>query len=125
MEHGTLEKEIVRSAHEIGTATGYQDLYDSQLSFWLSVQSLMRFGDYDAVRKRMPYVSKDVANAVANSSVKNLKHLCSAEFSTIKPSIPDNTILNILSTNDRSGISSKMVLQLLVETTDAVTTPTL
>lgn len=115
MSDDSLEEEIVSTAHQIGTATAYEDLFDSQLSFWLSIQSLMRSGGYQAVRKRMGFVSEELAVAISQASLKSIRNLCSAEISTLRPSLPDTTILGMLSPKKGDDMSAKMVLQLLAE----------
>lgn len=115
MSDDAVKQEIVRTAYLIGTATAYEELFDSQLSFWLSVQVLMRSGGYEAVRKRMTFVSEELAEAISAANLKTIRKLCSAEISTIKPSLPDNTIIDMLSTCDGDGTGAKMVLQLLAK----------
>ena len=113
MSDDSVEEEIVRTAHQIGTATAYEDLFDSQLSFWLSAQVLMKYGGYEAVRKHMPFVSENLADAISIASLKAIRNLCSAEISTIKPSLPDATIIGMLSLREGDDIGARMVLQLL------------
>lgn len=120
MNDNTVEEEIVRTAQQIGTATAYEDLFDSQLSFWLSVQALMRSGGYEAVCKRMSFVSEDLAEAISTASLKTIRNLCSAEISTIKPSLPDTTIIGMLSPRDGDDIRARMVLQLLAESKEEI-----
>ena len=121
MSDHVIEQEIEQQAFTIGCSTSYADLFDSQLSFWLSVQNLMRTEGYDGVRKRMSFISEDIAEIIASANLKSLRNLCLAEISTIRPSIPDTTIKAMLTGNEeRSG--SKMVLQLLAEQPTQVNT---
>ncbi|MFC1336818.1 MAG: hypothetical protein G8D89_18290 [gamma proteobacterium symbiont of Clathrolucina costata] len=113
MSDHAIEEEIVQTAYQIGCSTIHEDLFDSQLSFWLSVQSLMRNGGYDAVRKRMSFITEDLAETIAKASLKDIRALCLAEISTVRPSLPDSTIKALLSGQTGEGDQAKMVLQLL------------
>ena len=115
MKHESIEYEIVQTAHQIGTTTAYEDLFDSQLSYWLSVKSLMASGGYESVRKRMSSVSKELAESIAAANLKTIRKLCSAEISTIRPSLPDATIMSLLSTTENKENGARMILQLLAE----------
>lgn len=120
MRDDSLEEEIVLKAHHIGTTTEYKDLVESQLSFWLSVQALMRSGGYEAVRMRMSFISEELAEAISNANLKTIWRLCSPEISTIKPSLPDTTIIGMLNPSDNIDIEAMMALQLLAEPNEEV-----
>ncbi|MBX2808158.1 MAG: hypothetical protein KTR20_05945 [Cellvibrionaceae bacterium] len=111
----SVEEEILSTAHDVGSPDPLDDLFDSQMSFWLSVQSLMRAGGYQQLRKRIAFVSEEVAEAIANSSLKSIRLLCSGEISTIKPTLPDTTIIQMLSPEPKPDTAAKMVLQSLFD----------
>lgn len=116
MGNETIKEEIIKSAHFIGTPEPLSELFDSQLSYWLSVQALIKSGGYEAVRKRYPRISREVAEKVEKSSFKALRNFCSSEISTLGPCLPDSTILNMLSTpNKAPEFGARMMLQLLSE----------
>lgn len=113
MTDETIEEEIVKTASEIGTATSLVDVFDSQLSYWMSVHSLMLSGGYEAVKKRFPGISSEVANELASAQVRSIRSLCSGEICTLRPSVPDSTILQLLSPKPATDIKARMILQLL------------
>lgn len=113
MTDETIEEEIVKTATEIGLPTSYVDIFDAQLSYWLSVHSLMHTRGYEAVKKRFPNVSNEVATALAAAQVRTIRLLCSAEICTLRPSVPDNTILAMLAPKPVEDIKARMVLQLM------------
>ncbi len=113
MSDQSVADKIRQTATEICKSTGCIDLFDSQLSYWLSVQNLMKSGGYDEVRKRMPHVSETLATAIAASPLKNIRNLCSMEIATLKPSLPDSTIHEMLNPAASGESDSRYVLQLL------------
>ncbi|MBX2807161.1 MAG: hypothetical protein KTR20_00885 [Cellvibrionaceae bacterium] len=121
MNTHAVEQEIISTAHEVGSADSLNDLFDSQMSFWLSVQSLMRAGGYTQLRKRMSFVSEEVAKAIEHASLKSIRLLCSGEISTIKPTLPDNTIIQMLSPEPGQDTAAKMVLQALFDQEESKT----
>jgi hypothetical protein len=80
----------------------------------------MRSGGYEAVRKRMAFVSEELAKTISSASLRNIRNLCSAEMCTIKPSLSDTAIIELLSSSGDDNRSAKMVLQILAESTEEV-----
>jgi hypothetical protein len=115
MSEQTVEDEIVITAYNIGCSTSMEDLFDTQMAFWITLQSMMKYGGYELVRKRMSNISEDLANIIADAPIKSLRKLCSAELSTIRPSIPDQTIIDLLKSDDIPDLNAKMALQILSE----------
>lgn len=115
MEENPIEREIKETAIQIGQPTVNEDLFDAQLSYWLSVQSLMRSGGYEAVRKRTSHVSETLANIIEKSNLKALRKLCLGEISTIRPSLPESTMAEILKDDPNEAVFAKMTLQILAE----------
>ena len=115
MSEQTVEDEIVMTAYNIGSSTSMEDLFDTQMSFWITIQSMMKYGGYDLVRKRMSNISEELANTISDASIKSLRKLCSSELSTVRPSIPDQTIIDLLQSDDNPDLNAKMALQILSE----------
>jgi hypothetical protein len=122
MLNDSVNSQIVCTAHRISTASAYDNLFDAQLYFWLSMQELMKSGGYVAVRKRMTFVSEELANAISSASLKAIKNMCSAEICTVRPCLSYKTILAMLSTNGKDVIDAKVVLQLLAESNERINT---
>lgn len=113
MNDETIEEEIVKTATEIGLPSSSVDVFDAQLSYWLAVHSLMHTSGFEAVKKRFPHLSYEVASALAAAQVRTIRSMCSGEICTLKPSVPDNTILAMLTPKPTENINARMVLQLL------------
>ena len=107
--------DIVSAAEKIACPSSDSDLFESQLSFWIFVRSLMKSGGYNAVKKRLLFVTEEVAEALSRSSIQELTKLCSQEFSTIKPSLSDESILGILNKTSpsKNETESKAILQII------------
>ncbi len=116
MAESGIDDAIVRAAREIGCATPHADLLDAQMAFWLSIQTLMRHGGYESVRKRAPFVSQSVANAVAQANLRQIRTLCNEFISTLRPSLPDETVLGLLTEEPGGERHAKLAFQLLAET---------
>lgn len=115
MINKTGEPHLLGLAKEIGCPSAHEDLFDAQLSYWISVKTLMLNSGFTAVRKRMPFISRELAECIANASVQSLRKLCTAEMSTLRPSLPDSTIQQIVESEARENMKAKMALQLLAE----------
>jgi len=115
MDEHQIEREIKETAYQIAQPTVNEDLFDAQLSYWLSVQSLMKLGGYEAVRKRTSHVSERLASIIEKSSFTALRRLCLGEISTIRPSLPESTMTEILENSTKETILAKMTLQILAE----------
>lgn len=115
MDNTDINQNMVETAVNIGLPTTNSDLLDAQLSYWLSVQSTIKSGGYKEARKRMPYLSEPLAKAIENSNVKSLISLCSGEISTIRPCLPDETIIEALSPMKGDLTDARIALQLLSE----------
>jgi len=109
------EPQLMDLAKEIGCPTAYEDLFDAQLSYWISVKALMLNNGYLAVQKRMPAISRELADRIATASVQGLRKLCCANMSTLCPSLPDETIFSIIDHAADDDARSKMALQLLAK----------
>lgn len=109
------EPHLLGLAKEIGCPSAHEDLFDAQLSYWISVKTLMLNSGYTAVRKRMPSISRALAETIAGASVQSLRKLCTAELSSLRPSLPDATIQTIVESEARDSLKAKMALQLLAE----------
>lgn len=109
----SLNSEIQSTAQGIGSPTTINGLHNSQLEYWLSIQSTMQHGGYEAVRKRFSLISEELALKISNASVKSLIQLCSAQISTIRPAIPDETIFEMLAPSH--DVNAKAMMQILSE----------
>jgi hypothetical protein len=115
MINHTREPQLLGLAKEIGCPTAYEDLFDAQLSYWISIKTLMLNSGYLAVQKRMPSISRELADSIAAASIQGLRKLCTAQMSTLRPSLPDDTIQEIISSEATDTVRSKMALQLLAQ----------
>lgn len=115
MDDETLDLEIIETAKDIGLPVSVEELFDAQMVFWTSLQAIMRDGGYMAVRKRMPFVSEELAKGILNASFKSLIGLCSSEISTIRPCLPDSQILETLASSNDELSRIKMALRILAE----------
>ena len=87
------------------------DVFDSQFIYWQSIQCHMRIGGFEAVRNRYPGISQKLAAKVAKADFRSLKCLCRGITNTLKPGVPDSTLIAILN-NDPDKLSI-MALQAL------------
>lgn len=117
----SLDNDIKNSAVNICSPNSEVSLLDFQLGYWLKIKEIMEQGGYIALRKRIPHISEDLASAVARASLSELINLCSSEICTMRPSLDEGVLENLLS-NDKFGSSksaktntSLMALQLISE----------
>ena len=106
-----INKEIIEKAVKVGLPIPCENLFDAQMSFWLSLQDFMRTGGYNEVKKRMTFISEELANAIYKAEFRTIRNLCSGEISTMRPTVQDEEIIEILSSQKVNCIKSKMVLQ--------------
>ncbi len=109
MINGSMNEEIHETALQIGESTTHEGLFDCQLEYWLSLQSLMRNKGFPSVRKRFPNISEELANRIASANFKSLRNLCSGSISTLTPSLNDSLIQEMLEPKQESH--AKMMLQ--------------
>ena len=69
----------------------------------------MRTGGYETVKLRFPDISKELAQEISNSDYRSLKRLCQGIISTLKPSVPDMTLIELL--NENEDANAKLALQ--------------
>ena len=66
-----------------------------------------------AVMKQLSYafldISKELAQEISNSDYRSLKRLCQGIISTLKPSVPDMTLIELL--NENEDTNAKLALQ--------------
>lgn len=105
----SINNEILSTAQQIGLPNMVDDIFDSQFIYWQSIQNHMRTGGYESVRLRFPDISKKLAEEIANSDYRSIKRLCQGIISTLKPSVPEITLMELLSENQDT--SSKLALQ--------------
>ena len=108
-----LKPDMKSTAQLIGSPRALDGLHNSQLEFWVTIQSTMQHEGYEAVRKRFSFISEDLAGRIEKSSIKNLLQLCSGQISTLRPSLPDDTLIEMLLSSEDVG--AKAVLQILSE----------
>jgi len=107
--HNSINSEILNTAQQIGLPSVVDDIFDSQFIYWQSIQSHMRTGGYDAVKLRFPDISVELAEEIANSDFRTLKKLCQGFISTLKPSVPESTLIELL--NENCDSDAKFALQ--------------
>lgn len=108
-----LNSEIRNTAQAIGIATSLDELQSSQLSFWLSVQVTMRQSGYEAVRKRFSFISQPLAESISTANIRSLTRLCSCHISTLRPSLPESTLMAMLEPSQQ--ICAQAMLQVLTD----------
>mgnify|MGYP000518715832 CR=1 FL=1 len=65
----------------------------------------MRTGGCETVKLRFPDISKELAQEISNSDYRSLKRLCQGIISTLKPSVPDLTLIELLTENEDTNIA--------------------
>jgi len=105
----SINNEILNTAQQIGLPNMVDDIFDSQFIYWQSIQNHMRTGGYEAIKLRFPDISKELAEEISNTDYRSLKRLCQGVISTLKPSIPELTLIELL--NDNEDSNAKLALQ--------------
>ena len=100
----SINNEIINTAQQIGLPNTVDDIFDSQFIYWKSIQAHMRTGGYEAVKLRFPDISKDLAQEISNSDYHSLKRLCQGIISTLKPSVPEKTLIELLNENEEKNL---------------------
>ncbi|MBT4076368.1 MAG: hypothetical protein HOB14_07160 [Gammaproteobacteria bacterium] len=113
MDNIHIEEGQISEAQRIAQASGLDSLFESQLSYWLTVQSIMQSpGGYDDLKKRMPHISFDLAEKIQFSNYHEIVKLCTSMISTIRPALPEQTIIGLIE-NSNTHNKSISTLQLL------------
>lgn len=107
----SINNEIINTAQQIGLPNIVDDIFDSQFIYWQSIQTHMRTGGYETVKLRFPDISKELAQEISNSDYRSLKRLCQGIISTLKPSVPDMTLIELLNENENQDSNAKLALQ--------------
>lgn len=94
-----IEEGLIAEAKRIALPNELNGLFESQLSFWLTVQSIMRSSNYEQLRKRMPHISEELAEKISQASYREITQLCTSLISTLRPSLTDRTIIELLNKN--------------------------
>lgn len=102
MESEDIQSNLIQSAKNISTPKINQDLFNSQLSYWLSIKMLMMNGGYSLVKEYHGYISLELAEKLEVTSVSEIKKLCNSFYSILRPSVKDQFILTILNSEEES-----------------------
>ena len=108
-----LGNDIKETATKIATGNEYDDVHELQCIYWLHLRHLIRTHGYSEVQKQLPGISKSLADAVGKASSKAVMKLCYSSMSTLKPSLSDETLINILGNTDQ--LSPKTITRSLLE----------
>lgn len=111
MNDQSVNSEILSTASSIGTAVPDQALQGSQLEFWVAVKATMANNGYEAVRKRFPFISQKLAQAICQAPANAILELCNPHMSTLRPALPDETLIELLAPNQ--DVKAKAILQLM------------
>lgn len=115
MNDKSVNSEIHSTASAIGTAVPDQALQASQLEFWVAVKASMANNGYEAVQKRFPFITEKLALAICQAPANAILQLCNPYISTLKPALPDDTLIELLAPNQDVG--AKAMLQLMSQPT--------
>jgi len=91
-----FENSIISEAIKISLPNPISSLFDCQISYWLSLQSLMKSSGFEEVKIKFPHITEQFAEKIAQCSYIEISKICTSQMSTLRPSLPEESILNLI-----------------------------
>lgn len=117
MRHEIIQQDVFDTARNVGSANPMEDMFDTQMSYYLSIQKTMTDAGFDLVKKRFAGVTEELAIAIAEAKFHQLKNMCNSHFCTLQPSVSADTLVDLLQCGPQMN-NSKAMLQALTAKED-------